>query len=560
MQSQANDPAQMLMGVMNAGQELMNKFGGETNPFVTATKQLVEMQKAYIEQMGTFLSSMQAMAAGQAAGSEAEKDKRFAGEAWSKDPRFDAIKKSYLAYSDFMENAVAQAPVDDKTKAKLQFGVRQFIDAMSPSNFFLSNPEAMQLAAETGGQSVVEGMKLFFEDMAKGRVVMSDEKAFEVGKNVAATPGQVIYENELIQLIQYTPATSQVYERPVVMVPPCINRFYILDLQPSNSLVRYTVEQGHTVFLLSWRSTTPELGHLTWDDYLQKGVLTALDVAQEITGADRVNPLGFCIGGAILACALGVLAAKGKEQASSLTLLTNMLDYFDTGELGMLISEQALSGREAQIGKGGILHGQELNQTFAALRANDLIWQYVSNSYLKGKAPPAFDMLYWNADAANLPGPMFCWYTRNTYLENNIRIPNKTVQCGVPVDLGKVTIPVYLYASREDHIVPWKTAYASRKIFPDTTFALGASGHIAGVINHPAKNKRNYWVNDASKTGDPDEWLAGADNVKGSWWPHWLNWLAQYSGKKVAAPARHGNDKYKPIEPAPGRYVKEKAV
>jgi polyhydroxyalkanoate synthase len=486
-------------------------------------------------------------------------DRRFAGEAWKGDPRFDAFKNGYLAYSKFLQDSVEQAPVDEKMKDQMRFAMRQYIDAMSPANFLASNPEAIQRALETGGKSLVEGTELFFKDLQRGRVSSTDEKAFEVGKNVAVTPGSVIYENDLIQLIQYKPTTAEVYERPLVIIPPCINKFYILDLTPENSFVRYAVAQGHTVFLASWRNITPEYGHLTWDDYLKQGPLTAIDVAQQITGADQVNTLGFCVGGTLLSSALAVMRANDEARVSSMTLLTTMLDFEDPGEIGTMITADAVAAKEALIGGGGILEGKDLALAFSSLRANDLIWPYVVNSYLKGKAPPAFDLLYWNSDGTNLPGPMFCTYVRSMYLENKLKDPGKTIQCGVPVDLSDIDIPAYLYASREDHIVPWHSAYSSNGLLGGpTTFVLGASGHIAGVINPPSKNKRNYWKN-GRQGSDPEQWLQTSENVPGSWWPHWNDWLVQYAGSKVPAPAKPGSKQYKTIEPAPGRYVMAKA-
>jgi len=319
------------------------------------------------------------------------------------------------------------------------------------------------------------------------------------------------------------------------------------------------VEQGYTVFMVSWRNVGSELGHLTWDDYLTQGIIAAIDVAREISGCERVNTLGFCVGGTLLASALGVLAANGEKKVESFTLLTTLLDFADVGEIGSLVSEQGVASKEATIGKGGLLKGKELSFVFSALRANDLIWQYVVNSYLKGKAPPAFDLLFWNSDSTNLPGPMFCWYIRNYYLENRLPQAGKTIQCGVPVDLSDIDIPGYLYASREDHIVPWTSAFASRRLLGgQTTFVLGASGHIAGVINGPVKNKRNYWA-DGFSNEDAESWLDTAKSVPGSWWPHWSEWLSRRSGSRVAASTRLGNDKYTVVEPAPGRYVIEPA-
>jgi polyhydroxyalkanoate synthase len=335
------------------------------------------------------------------------------------------------------------------------------------------------------------------------------------------------------------------------MVPPCINKFYILDLQPENSFVRYAVAQGHTVFLVSWRNVKADLGHKTWDDYLEQGPLTAFRVAREICGVDQVNALGFCVGGTIICSALAVAAARGDTSVASLTLLTTLLDFSDPGELGCFIDEASVTARENTIGKGGLLKGSELASVFSMLRANDLIWQYVVGNYLKGDKPVAFDLLYWNSDSTNLPGPFLAWYLRNMYLENNLRVPGKLSMCGVPADLGKVDMPVFILATREDHIVPWQSSY----------FVLGASGHIAGVINPAAKNKRSHWINDSqgNESASPDEWLEGATEVKGSWWPRWAEWLKGFADGEVPARGRPGNDQYQAIEPAPGRYVKEKA-
>jgi polyhydroxyalkanoate synthase len=342
-------------------------------------------------------------------------------------------------------------------------------------------------------------------------------------------------------------------------VPPCINKYYLLDLGTGNSLVEYAVAQGHHVFLISWRSAVPETGHLTWDDYLEMGPLKAIDVVLDIAGAEQAHALGFCVGGTILSCAAAVLAAKQREKLGTLTLLTTMLNFSDTGDIGLLIDQGSVALREAAIGKGGILPGKELAFTFGTLRANDLIWRYVVDSYLKGETPEAFDLLYWDSDSVSLPGPMYCWYTRNTYLENNIKEPGKTTQCGVPIDFSKVKVPLYILASREDHIVPWKSAYGSKDLIGiDARFVLAASGHIAGVINPPARNKRSHWLND-QPVSDPDSWLERAEEKSGSWWPDWDCWMKQHSNGTVQAPREPGNLHYRTIEPAPGRYVKQKS-
>lgn len=527
-----------------------------------ATQQLAELSQHQIAAVTHLWSTMLAGMpfAAKAADGAAPEDRRFAGEAWQKNPQFQPLVQVYQGYSTLLKDAIEKAPVNEKTKGQMEFAARQFLDAISPANSLATNPEAVQLAIDTGGRSLTDGMGHFSEDIIKGRISITDEKAFEVGKDLALTPGAVVFENELMQLIQYAPSSDRVGKRPLVIVPPCINRFYVLDLQPGNSLVRYAVEQGNTVFMVSWRNASSEMSGLTWDDYLERGVMKAIDAALEISGADRVNALGFCIGGALLASTLAVQKAKGEQKVASLTLMTTMLDYTDTGELGLLVTEEGVAKREREIGKGGVLEGKELGFVFSALRANDLVWRYVSDNYLKGKKPPAFDMLFWNADTTNLPGPMYCWYLRNTYLENNLRVPGKTVQCGVPVDLGKLTVPAYLYASRDDHIVPWQTAYESTHLLGgESTFVLGASGHIAGVVNPPSKNKRNYWV-DGTTGGNAEQWLTTAKSVPGSWWTHWSGWLASHRGRQVPARGILGNNNYAVIEAAPGRYVKERVA
>ncbi len=449
--------------------------------------------------------------------------------------------------------------MDDKTRLQLRFYARQFIDAMSPSNFPATNPEVIRKAIETRSASLTDGMKNLIEDLQKGRITRVDELVFEVGRNLATTPGNVVFENELIQLIQYAPQTSEVEKTPMLFVPPCINKYYLLDLGAGNSLVEYAVAQGHQVFLISWRSAVPETAHLTWDDYLEMGPLKAVDVVLEITGSERTNALGFCVGGTILSCAAAVLAARQQDKLATVTLLTTMLDFSDTGEIGLLIDAGSVALREATIGKGGVLPGKELAFTFGTLRANDLIWRYVVDSYLKGATPDAFDLLYWDSDSVSLPGPMYCWYTRNTYLENNIKDPGKTTQCGVPVDLSKIEVPIYLLASREDHIVPWKTAFRSKDLVGgEARFVLAASGHVAGVINPPARNKRSHWLNDDLES-DPQGWLDAAEEKPGSWWPDWDAWMRRHSSGTIPAPAQQGNTRFRPIEPAPGRYVKEKS-
>ena len=484
-------------------------------------------------------------------------DRRFRAQEWQ-EPYFNYLAQSYLLNAEWLNEIVGSAKLEPHTKKKIAFFTRQLIDAMSPANFPWSNPEALKLAAETQGESLARGLQNLTADLDKGLVSMSDERAFEVGRNLAITPGAVIFENDFMQLIQYHPAGETVYERPLLMVPPCINKYYILDLQPHNSFVRYAVEQGHTVFMVSWRNMPESMGRATWDDYLEHGVIRALDAVAEACGTDKINALGFCVGGTLLASALAVLRATGRDPVASLTLLATMLDFHDTGELSVFIDEAYVQKRERDFAEGGVLHGKELAITFASLRANDLIWQYVVNNYLKGKTPDPFDLLYWNGDSTNLPGAMYAYYIRNMYLENRLRLPGALTMCGAPVDLDKIDMPAYLLATREDHIVPWQTAYASTHLLGgEIEFVLAASGHIAGVINPAAKNRRNYWLNN-QPADDPEKWLAQAGEQPGSWWTHWSAWLARHGGARVAACIVPGSGRYAQVEAAPGRYVKEK--
>ena len=485
-------------------------------------------------------------------------DRRFHAPEWQQLPYFDYVKQAYLINSRWLTELVETAELPREAKNKLRFFTRQMIDAAAPANFASTNPEVIKLAAATNGDSLARGLEHLRADIEKGRISMTDEAAFEIGRNIAVTPGTVVYENELMQLIQYQPATATVHARPLVMVPPCINKFYILDLQPANSFVRYAVEQGHTVFMVSWRNVPAAMGHLTWDQYLEDGVIKAMNVARDVCAVAQVNVLGFCVGGTLVGAALAVLEAQGNQAAASATLLTTMLDFSDSGELAVFIDEAYVKQREQDFAHGGVLRGKELALTFSSLRANDLIWNYVVNNYLKGGTPDAFDLLYWNSDSTNLPGAMFVYYVRNTYLENNLRVAGKLSNCGVPVDLSSVAMPAYILATREDHIVPWKTAYQSTQLLGgDIKFVLAASGHIAGVVNPAAKNRRNYWTAEALPP-DADAWFAGAKSCAGSWWPDWINWLAGHAGGQMPAPAAPGNENYPPIEAAPGRYVRER--
>ena len=486
-------------------------------------------------------------------------DRRFAAAEWRDNPYYSYLKQSYLLAAGFLEQLVEAAALEGQAKERLRFTVRQWVDAMSPANFAATNPEVLRLAQQTQGESLARGLANLLADTGKGRIRQSDEDAFEPGRNLAVTPGSVVYENDLMQLLQYAPLTPEVAKRPLVMVPPCINKYYILDLQPENSFVRYAVGEGHTVFMVSWRNVGPAQGRAGWDDYLEMGVLAALRTARAIAKSDRVNALGFCVGGTLLGAALAVLAAKGEALVESATYLATMLDFADTGQIGLFVDEASVRQREAALGAGGILPARELSTVFSSLRANDLVWPYVVDNYLKGGTPAAFDLLYWNADGTNLPGPMYCWYLRNTYLENKLRAPGALTCLGVPLDLSRVDRPSFIVATREDHIVPWRSAYRSLGLLGgEKAFVLGASGHVAGVINPAAKNRRSYWAG-TPYPGDPEDWLRGAAEKPGSWWPQWAAWLAQHGGGARMAPKAPGDARHPAIEPAPGRYVKQKA-
>ncbi|MES2510541.1 MAG: class I poly(R)-hydroxyalkanoic acid synthase [Pseudomonadota bacterium] len=522
--------------------------------------QLKKIQQTYIEEASALWN--QSVQAGSAI--PPASDRRFSAEAWNENPVSKFAAATYLLNARTLMGMADAVQGDEKTKARVRFAVEQFMAASAPSNFLTLNAEAQKKAIETQGQSIGKGIQNLLHDLKQGHVSMTDESVFEVGKNVATTEGAVVFENEFFQLLEYKPLTAKVYEKPFLLVPPCINKFYILDLQPDNSLIRYAVSEGHRTFVVSWRNPDESMASKNWDDYIEHAAIKAMEVVREITGAKTINTLGFCVGGTILATALAVLADRGEKPAASATLLTSFLDFTDTGILDIFIDETSVKYREAEMGKGGLLKGQDLASTFSFLRPNDLVWNYVVGNYLKGETPPPFDLLYWNSDSTNLPGPFYAWYLRNTYFENNLIKRGKTVVCGQKVDLGKVDIPIYVYGSREDHIVPIGGAYASTQHLPGKKrFVMGASGHIAGVINPPAKKKRSYWTNDklpANKFPPAQtEWLKTATEHPGSWWTDWSGWLKGHSGKQIAAPKTYGSKKYKAIEPAPGRYVKAKA-
>jgi polyhydroxyalkanoate synthase subunit PhaC len=565
MNSSFNLPDEYVQGFVKAGQCLLQALTPIAEPSSasaspTGGSPLAELQQNYFrQQLALWAGMMPGFSGSEPVIAPERGDRRFNSAEWRDNPAYSLLKQSYLLNSRLFTDVVEAADLDDATKHKLRFYARQFVDAMSPANFAGTNPDVLKAALESKGESLKAGFENLLADMRKGGITITDESAFEIGKNVAVSKGAVIFENDLFQLIQYAPLTDQVASRPLLIVPPAINKFYILDLQPENSFVRFAVEQGQTVFLVSWRNPDESCGHVTWDDYLTQGAIKAVEVALAASGADKVNAVGWCVGGTILSSALAVMRAKGDESVASLTLLTTMLDFCDPGDLGVFIDEEGVAKREQTIGQGGIYPGSELGFVFQTLRANDLIWPNVINNYLKGKSPEAFDLLYWNADATNLPGPMYAWYLRNMYFENNLRVPSKLTMCGTKVDLGDIDMPSYVLATQEDHIVPWRSAYRTTQLVGGKSqFVLGASGHIAGVINPASKNKRSYWT--GGKQGDDAQtWLASATETPGSWWTHWMKWLSSNAGKAVAARRKLGNKKYPIIEPAPGRYVKVKA-
>ena len=486
------------------------------------------------------------------------KDRRFATPAWEQNAWAGWVAASYLVNARCLMHMAEAVEGDEKSKSRIRFAVEQWIAASAPSNFLTLNAEAQHKAIESSGKSIAQGIQNLLHDMQQGHVSMTDESQFEVGRNVATTEGAVVFENELFQLLEYKPLGAKVFEKPLLIVPPCINKFYILDLQPANSFIRYAVEQGYRTFVISWRNPDESLAQKTWDDYVEDAVIRAIEAVQSICGVESINALGFCVGGTLLGTALAVLAARGEKPVASATLLTTFLDFSDTGVLDVFIDEPSVKVRETEFAQGGLLQGRDLASTFSFLRPNDLVWNYVVGNYLNGQTPPPFDLLYWNSDSTNLPGPFYAWYLRNTYLENRLSQPGQLTVCGEKIDLGKLNLPVYVFGSREDHIVPVGGAYATTGLLSGPMrFVMGASGHIAGVINPASKNKRSYWVRaDGKLPADFQKWLQKAEEHPGSWWPDWAQWLQQHSGKLIAAPKTYGNRQFQAIEPAPGRYVK----
>jgi polyhydroxyalkanoate synthase len=485
-------------------------------------------------------------------------DKRFNAAEWSETPYFDFIKQSYLLVSEMLSSIVDSVDIDDRTKKKLSFYTKQYIDSFSPANFLATNPEALKLAQETKGQSITDGLKNFLEDVAQGRITQTDTTAFELGKNLATTPGSVIYENELIQLIQYTPTTKKVHEVPVLVIPPWINKYYILDLKPENSYVKYIVDQGFTTFLISWKNPTKELGGLGFEDYVELAALKAAEVIQDVTKAKKINAVGYCLGGTLLSIALAVSASRKNVPFKTATFLAAMIDFSDIGPMGDIVDEALVKKIEnGELKTENLMRGKVMGSAFNLIRSNDLIWNYVANSYLKGKKPAPFDVLYWNGDNTNLPANMYGFYLRHMLFENKLSRKNALRICNTPIDIGKIDIPTFVVSPNEDHISPPQTVFTTTELVSGPTeFILGGSGHVMGIVNPPAKKKYGYYKDGKLGMGF-EEWKKTAKQHEGSWWTPWTAWLKKQAGKEIAAPAKPGNAKYKVIEPAPGRYVKE---
>ncbi|HCB14690.1 MAG TPA: class I poly(R)-hydroxyalkanoic acid synthase [Gammaproteobacteria bacterium] len=492
---------------------------------------------------------------------EQKGDKRFKHDDWQDNALFSYIKQSYLLTAGWIQDMVANVEgFDEKTKKKLQFYTRQFIDAMSPSNFVMTNPEVLRATIESGGENLVNGLKNMLDDLERGKgklnIRMTDLNAFELGKNVATTPGKVIYQNEMMQLLQYDPSTPEVFKKPLLIFPPWINKFYIMDLRPKNSLIKWAVDQGFTVFLMSWVNPDEKMAEKAFDDYLRDGPLAALDAIEQATGEREVNALGYCLGGTLLGITNAYLAAKGTPRISSGTHLTTMLDFSQPGELEVFIEEEQIASLEKRMAVKGYLDGSEMATTFSMLRANDLMWSFFINNYLLGKDPFPFDLLYWNSDSTRMPAKMHSFYLRNFYQHNRLKEPGGISLLDTPIDLRQIKVPTYFLSAIEDHISPWTSNYAGTLLLNGPVrFVLSGSGHIAGPINPPAANKYFYWTNTKQQVADPNEWLKDAKQTEGSWWPDWYKWLSKNSGEKI--PARvPGTGKLPVIEDAPGSYVK----
>ena len=489
-------------------------------------------------------------------------DKRFKDEEWEEHFLFDFIKQSYLIAARHIHDTVSGVDgLDEQSQKKVNFYTRQYIDALSPSNFAMTNPEVFRETVKSHGQNLLKGLNNLLRDVEDGggnlRVKMTDTTAFELGKNVATTPGKVVFQTEMMQLVQYTPSTDKVLKKPLLIVPPWINKFYILDLRDKNSYIKWCVDQGHTVFVISWVNPDERLASRGFDAYVKDGVLAALDAIEQQTGEKEVNAAGYCLGGTLLATTLAYLAAKRQKRIASATFFTTMTDFTEPGELGVFIDEGQVSSLEKKMFERGYLEGSEMAGTFSMLRSNDLIWSFVVSNYLMGKDPFPFDLLYWNSDSTRMPAAMHSFYLRSMYMENRLVEPGGIEIDGTPIDLTKIKVPCYFISAIEDHIAPWKSTYmGARRFTAPVRFVLGGSGHIAGIVNPPAANKYGYWVNPAAKLPETGEaWLEGAQQNPGSWWTDWQSWVTAHDAAQVD-PRDPAKGKLKALEDAPGSFVK----
>ena len=485
-------------------------------------------------------------------------DKRFDAPEWHSNPVYRTIKDLYLLASNFLLEESQAEDLDPAERERLRFHLEQFVNATSPTLLLLANPAALRRAMETGGASIADGVRNLLHDVEEGRLTMVDPDAFAPGRNLAVTPGKVVFRNRLIELIQYTPRTEQVFEVPLLFIPPWINKYYILDMQPKNSFIGYMVEQGFTVFVISWKNPDASMEEITFEDYMRDGPLAAAAVIEDITGSPGVNPVGYCIGGTLLAVILAWLAAKGRQEPfATATFMVSLQDFTQVGESSLFMGESSIDFIEGQMLERGYLDSREMSAMFNLLRSNDLIWANVVNNYLMGNPPPAFDLLYWNSDGTRMARAAHSWYLRNTYVENNLIKPGKVKVLGEPIDLGRIEQDIYAVGAEKDHIVPWYAAWRITRLTGGRVrFVRASSGHIAGVINHPGPKKGAYWINEEPATS-PEAWLDAASKHEGSWWTDWVAWLSERSGGKVKPPAL-GSKKHRPLGDAPGTYVREK--
>ncbi|MDP6344616.1 MAG: class I poly(R)-hydroxyalkanoic acid synthase [Alphaproteobacteria bacterium] len=587
--AEAAEFSRNLMQVAEQSQRLVQEFmqqqaaeGGQQNAdplniggaFMELTaKMMADPQKIVEAQMNLWQDylSLWQNAANRMLGETAEPlvtpergDKRFRHDDWESNQIFDFIKQSYLLTARWMQNTVNEVEgLDEATARKVDFYTRQFTDAMAPSNFVLTNPEVLRETMDTKGQNLVRGLQNMLDDLDRGKgrlaIKMTDLEAFQVGENVAVSPGKVIWQTELMQLIQYSPSTEQVHKRPLLIVPPWINKFYILDLKQQNSFIKWAVDQGLTVFVISWVNPDVRLAEKGFDDYMHEGIFAAMEGVKQATGEDEVNIIGYCLGGTLTAATLAYMAAKDDKRIKSATFFTALVDFEEAGELTIFIDDEQIALLEQRMAdQGGVLDGGAMSTTFNMLRANDLIWSFVINNYLMGKDPFPFDLLYWNSASTRMPAKMHSFYLRQMYQKNLLSQPGGIELDGTPIDLGQVKIPVHIISTKEDHIAPWKGTYVATQLYGGkTTFTLAGSGHIAGIVNPPAANKYGYWTN-PENPATPDDWLTAAEHHEGSWWPHWGKWIAKQSGRKLKA-RQPGDGDAKVIEDAPGSYVKVRA-